>query len=170
MNAQNVTASAIELTTLPPGRVRVRLDDFGKLRLDLGGRHYADVQPLRTHPISAPGRWVALQDADGEEIGMIEDLAELEPETRRVLETELDLRYFTTKVLRIHDVQSRYGVTSWDLETDRGRRTIHVADRGDIRPLRSGHVLLVDMYGMRFDVPRMSALDPQSRLKLEEQL
>ena len=167
----NESTSGMDLNVLDPETLRIRRDDFGNPCLQTADRTWENVRPVRTHPLTAPERFIAfLAEGGREEIGMLEDAAALEAESRNALEAELELEYFQARVLAIHHVDSRYGVTTWDLETDRGRRTAQLKDRGDLRPLPGGRVILTDMHGVRFDVPDMDALDEKSRRLLEEQM
>jgi hypothetical protein len=113
---------------------------------------------------------IAILDKDREELAMIEDPESLDPDSRRVLSEELALRYFTARVISIPGVKSRHGLATWELTTDRGRRTAYIKDRGDLRWLPGGHVILTDVGGVRYDVPDISLLDERSRALLEEQL
>ena len=159
-----------ELVLLDPERVRISRDDFGDLRLDMGDRTFEKIKPVRTHPLTQPERFIAFLDACGQDIGIVEAAAALDPDSRRVLAEELKLCYFSARVRRIHSEEARYGVTTWDLETDRGRRTAYIRDRGDIRPLPGGRVILTDTHGVRFDIPEINALDQKSFRLLEEQI
>jgi hypothetical protein len=53
-------------------------------------------------------------------------------------------------------------VTTWDLDTDRGSRTIYLKDRGDIRRMSDRRIILIDMHGIRFDIPDTRKLDATS--------
>lgn len=148
---------------LDPALATFTLDPFGQLCLTLGGVTHAPVRPLRALPLSAPHRWIFLLNEEDREIGILADTAGLAEESRAILEAELDLAYFATRVTRIVNVRSRHGVTTWDLETARGPKTIHVKDRGDIRHLPGGHILFADVHGMTYEIPDVAQLDPRSR-------
>ena len=167
----NESTPGMDLHVLDPETLRIRLDDFGNLCLQTADRTWENVRPVRTHPLTAPDRFIAFVGEDGkEELGLLKDSAALDDVSRRALEAELELEYFQARVLDIIHVQSRFGVTTWELKTDRGRRTAQVKDRGDIRSLPGGRVVLTDVYGVKFDIPDMDALDEKSRRLLEEQL
>lgn len=147
--------------------VRVSRDSFGRLRLEARGTFYEDVRVARAFPISAPDRNIAFQDAQGKQIGMVADMRRLDRESRRLLQEELEMMYFSTRILQVLHVVSRRGVTTWRLVTDRGPCTIYVKDRSDIRTLPDGRVLITDMHGIRYEIPNPEELDEESRRFLE---
>ena len=152
-----------ETPFLDPAAVTLAADPFGKLCLTLNGITHAGVRPLRALPLNAPRRWIFLLDAEDKEIGILPDTAGLAGDSLAALEAELDLAYFVTRITRIVGVRARHGVTTWNLETERGAKTIHVKDRGDIRHLPAGHILFADVYGMKYEIPDIAQLDQRSR-------
>jgi hypothetical protein len=67
-------------------------------------------------------------------------------------------------------VEARNGLITWDLETDRGPRKVHVRDRQHIRPLPDGRTMLTDIHESRYEVPPAAELDEASRHWLEIEL
>ena len=166
MDVSNNTTAG-NLSVLDPTQLRVTRDDFGKLHLAVGNITYEDVHPVRCYPLFAPHRHIALFDADDQEIGLIEDLNDIKPQYGKILTEEMELRYLVTPIRAIRAVQSRHGVTTWQLETSRGFRSVHLKDRSDIRRLPGRRVLLTDVHGMRFEISDTNKLDPRSLALLE---
>ena len=77
-------------------------DAWGRLILiDDEGRRFVGVEPVRAFPISEPGSWISICNAEGREILSVESLADLSAPVRQVLEEELALREFVPIVQRI---------------------------------------------------------------------
>tara|TARA_B100000809_G_C15118098_1_gene523195 strand:+ start:1809 stop:2297 length:489 start_codon:yes stop_codon:yes gene_type:complete len=148
---------------LIPDAVRLRRLADGKLELKVHSDVFCDVAIRRTFPVTDPENYIVLLDSRGAEIGIVKTPSMLRTETRDVLEDELERYYFTTRVQAIQAVTSRHGVTTWELETDRGPRTICLKDRGAIRRMSDRRIILIDMYGIRFDIPDTRKLDPTSQ-------
>lgn len=160
--------SSTEFRQLTPDSVELSRDPHNRLRLSLtDGDTFDEVKPVRAFPLTSPSTCVFLLDSEGDEIGLIEDIDQLPEDSRDTLNEELSLEYFMTRVVSINSVKSRHGVTTWDLETDRGRRTIHVKDRNDIRKLSARRVMFTDVEGMRFEVPDAEKLDDRSQALLD---
>jgi hypothetical protein len=158
-----------DLQFLNPGVVRARRNERGKLVVTLGcGVDTIEgVRPLRAFPLSAPDQQIVLLDPDDHELGVIREMSALDPETREAIEAELEIAYLVTRVVGIHSVLSRFGITTWDLETDRGRRTAHVKERSDIRPMPDGRIVVTDVDGVKYEIPPVEELDERSRTWLE---
>ena len=160
-------ASDSDVRILAPDRITIARDRFGQLSLSVGDACHDGVRPACCRPIADPARHVALFDVEDREIGLIEDIREIDPQSRRVLEEELELRYLVTRIRAVRSIKSRHGVATWDLDTDRGPRVAHVKDRGDIRRLGGGRVIVTDVHGMRFEISDAAALDDRSLALLD---
>jgi hypothetical protein len=154
---------------LDPKGVRARRNERGKLVVTLTrtpgeeAETVEAVRPIRAFPLSAPDRHIVLLDPDDNELGVIRELQALDRKSREAIEAELEIAYLVTRVQVIHSVRSRFGVTSWELETDRGRRTAHIKERTDIRPLPDGRIMLTDVDGVKYEIPPVEELDERSR-------
>jgi hypothetical protein len=152
-----------EIHLLEPARIQLDRDEHDRLRLRLDGVVYEKVKPVRCFTHTLPEQYVSLSDAEGKEIGLIEDLNALPPAARQLLQEELEKCYFVPEIVRIRQLTSRYGVTSWRVETDRGPRDFQVRSRDDVRRLPRGLILITDIDGNRFRISSRSRLDPRSQ-------
>ena len=151
--------------------IKVWRDTFNKLHLELeDGTSCNDVRVVSTFPLTAPHTCVVVEDAEGREIGTIGSLDKLDKASRSIIEEELALEHYVSAVLAIHDVKSTHGMSTWDFQTDRGRRTVHVKERSDIRVLPGGRVLFTDAHGMRYEIPGGASLDERSRALLDSEM
>lgn len=132
------------------------------------GQTHAGVVPVRMFPFSDPRRWIALLDAQRREVATIEDLAEIPPEMRQLIEEELRQREFLPQILRIKHVSSDTEPCDWLVETDRGETTFVLKSEDDIRRLAPYHYLVADALGMRYVVPDTRQLDAYSRRVMDE--
>ena len=141
---------------------------FDRLQLKLDGTEACQaVKPVRPFPLTAPDTCVFLMDTEGQEIGMIENTRDLDDHSRSALNDELSVEYFMTQIVSIRDVKSRHGVTTWQLETERGSRTIHVKDRTDIRKFARRRLVFTDIDGMKYEIADAEKLDERSQACLE---
>jgi len=156
----------------PPSRgFGLSHDAWGRLILiDDEGRRFVGVEPVRAFPISEPGSWISICDAEGREILSVESLADLPAPTRQVLEEELALREFVPIVQRIVRVSGSAAPSEWTVETDRGPTRFTLDSEDDIRRLGAHRVLITDAKRLRYHVPDTRALDPGSRRVLERYL
>ena len=160
-----------EMETIDPGKIKLHLDGFQDLgvRFD-DGMEYSKVRAVKTFPLSAAMHFIALKDEEGKEIGIIEDLGELDSESREALKIELEKSYFMPDIIRINDIDDDFGVPKWDVETDKGHRTFELRTRRDARMMGRGRVLIKDIDGNRYEITDYRKLDPRSRDLLEEEV
>jgi hypothetical protein len=135
------------------------------LRLTLeDDRCYLKVTVVRVFPLSRPQRPLSVRDGANKEVGILVDAAELDAESRRLVQEELDRRYLTPSIHRIVAVKERFGTVEWSVETDRGpwKFTMRNPRENVVQP-SPGRYLLTDVDGNRFDVLDLSALDAPSQ-------
>ena len=137
--------------------------------IDEDGRRFVGVEPIRVFPISAPQQWISICDAEGRELVCLEDLSQLQPQVRELLEEELARREFVPAITRIQRVTGT-DPSQWDVETDRGSTKFLLKSDDDIRKLSASDVLIVDAYGIRYLVRDFRRLDSHSRRLLERYL
>ncbi len=161
-----------ELTVLDRATVRLFRDQFDDLNLDLnGGEIHARVRLVRTFPISEAARFLIIKNREGAELGIIRDVAELDAASRKVLEEELEMNYFTAEITHVKRIAGRFHVPEWDVMTDRGPRVFEIrSSKRDIRQLGGGRVLIIDADGNRYEIPDYRKLDPVSRALIETQV
>ncbi|MCC6443272.1 MAG: DUF1854 domain-containing protein [Armatimonadetes bacterium] len=168
--AQKSTEDTFEPHYFDAKALRLSRDSFGKLHLTVNDERHEGVRPARLFPISLPDKEIAFQNAEGKEIGILKEVKALDGASRGCLEDELALIYFTPIITGIKVVNARFGVTSWEVDTDHGPRTIHVKDRSDIRRLPGRRVILIDVYGLKHEIPDYNRLDDRSRSLLEAEI
>lgn len=160
-----------EVHLLEPDRVRLSVDAFGDLCLELDGDgDQRTVRPALAFPLTAPVDFVVLGDDEGE-IGAIRKLEELDDASRRVLEAALEEAYFVPVITRVEAIQVEFRIPRWEVETDRGVRSFEISSmRSDIRQLGNGRILIRDADGNRYEIPDRHKLDAASRALVDAQL
>jgi hypothetical protein len=152
------------LNVLDTRHVMVRRDAFNRLQLTLAdGTCLNDVRAVRAFPLTSSQSCVIVQDNTGAEIGLIEDLHTLDRASRKALEAALTEAYFPTKITAVLAVRAKHGFTSWVFDTDRGRCTVYVRDRSDIRWFAAGRLMFTDVNGMKYEIARVDDLDERSQ-------
>ena len=158
-----------ELTLLDPAHLQLYRNDLEEVYLRRDGE--APVGPLtvqRAFPITCADDFISLKQAD-DEIGIIRRLAELDDASRAVVEEELEWTYFAATITAVRNVEVRFHIPHWDVETDRGPRVFELrSSRRDIRILPGGRVLIRDADGNRYEIPDVRRLDPASTAVIED--
>lgn len=153
---------------MSPEGWRLERHDHGRLDfVDAQGIRHHDVDVLRAFPVTAPKGPVAIIGVDGGELAWVEALADQPLELRSLLERELAQREFLPVIDCIEAV-SDSEPSEWTVVTDRGRHRFKVAHADDIARQPDGGVFITDTFGMRYRIPRESALDATSRRLLDK--
>ena len=150
-----VDPTAIRLFREPAWRLRMTIE---------GDRSYTRVKVVRAAPLSEPDRYICFLDVKDEAICMIKDLEELRPENHEIVREELDMRYLTAYVSRVTHLRNEYGVSYWEVETDRGRREFvakNVAENAQW--LGDRRLFILDVDGNRFEFSDLRKLDKKSQ-------
>ena len=148
-----------------PAAIRIFREPAWRLRMTIeGDRSYTRVKIVRAAPLSEPDRYICFLDVKDEAICMVKDLDELAEENHQIVLEELDMRYLTAYVSRVNNLRNEYGVSYWDVETDRGRREFvakKVAENAQW--LGEARQFILDVDGNRFEFRDLRQLDKKSQ-------
>ena len=144
--------------------VRIFKEPEWKLRLTIDGdRSYLKVKAVRAAPLSHPDGPICFLDAKDEMIFMVSNIEEIQEESRPFVLEELRTRYLTARVEKVYSVQADYGISYWDVQTDRGRREFVARDVAEHAQWLGEHRLVViDVDGNRFELPDLREFDKKS--------
>lgn len=135
---------------------------------DDGRRDYGRVVLHRAFPFDNPTRIISVQDEEGNEIGIIRDLADFDENTRAELELVLDKKYFIPEIKKIISAKDRFGFLYCKCETDCGICEFVIRNPYS-NIIHSGEksVFIIDIDGNRYAISDVSALDKKSYRKIE---
>lgn len=132
------------------------------------------VVPVRAFPISSPDEFISIREPDtrmggrGAELGMIRRLSDFPEEVSGMITSELDRRYFTPSIQKIHSFSEKFGYCYWDVTTSAGRiEFIMTNPSSSIRTLEDGRVFMYDIDGNCFTIDDPTKLDKASYKKVE---
>ena len=124
-----------------------------------GDRSWREVRVARAFPFSDPDRYIGLRDGDDKDIGILTTLDGLDRDSRRIVEEELERRYFTPTIQKVLSVSEAFGVVTWEVETDRGPRRFLVRNlRDSTFPLGPNRLMMTDTDGNRYEFPDVRAV------------
>ena len=132
------------------------------------GRKFENLEPRRLFPLSGLEKYITLLDEEGVEQAIIRDLRTLPAQERKTIEDCLREYYLIPKVTKITDSREKYGVVTLEVETDRGNAVIEIRNLlYGMKLLYGSRVLLRDGSDNRYEIPDLTALDKQSRQKID---
>ncbi len=143
----------------------------GFVSLDVDGEHYSRVRVVRSFPFTDPEHYISIRmpDEKSKEIGMILDLnKDVTEETREMLVEQMNLRYFTPIITKIHDIKDEYGHAYFDVETNQGPcKFVIYMNSSSVINLTDVRLLITDLDGNRFEIPDYTKLSAGELKKLD---
>ena len=129
---------------------------------------YERVNLFRAFPFSDPDRYISVREADtkAREIGIIQELSVFDEQMQEVLREQMNLRYFTPKIMRVYDLKVEQGYAYWDVLTDRGPCKFTM-NSGSIPHIADGRLLIVDVDSNRFEIEDFNKLPHKDVKKLD---
>ena len=132
----------------------------------LAGERACPVWVRRCFPWTEPGRFVSLRDREEEEVALLADLAELDPDSRRALEAALAEAGFVLEVEGVDAIEDEIEIRVFQVRTRQGPRRFQTLRDEWPRPMPGGGILLRDVAGDLYLVRDPAALDRKSRDRL----
>ena len=153
-----------------PEDVKVWEDEFRRLHLKVGDREFVDLRVVRVFPISSMADHVSFLDSIGKEVALLAHPHGLDKASRHALEKAFDRMYYVPKIVRVLSVAETFGLSRWEVMTDRGYAAFEITDREGIRKLPDGRYLIHDADGNRYEIEDLAKLDAQSQGMLQSEL
>ena len=146
--------------------------EVGTARLEIWKEAcYLRVVVRRLMPLSNPDGYISLAADEDSEIGILVNPSELAPESLKILQEELDKRYFTPTIQKIYRVKEQFGIHEWEVETARGRITFSVRGLNqNIKQVPPARLFVTDVRGNRYDIPDYRELDAESYHQIQRHL
>jgi hypothetical protein len=143
---------AAKVRYLGPGDFEI-FEEGGVCRLTLPDEcSYIRVYAFLCFPLSHPDEYISLRDGE-DEIGIVRDLNEFDHATQTMVRELLARRYFVPRVLKILSAKERYGGMTWQVDTDRGIKTVITKSLHEALHENSpGRYFITDTDGNRFEV------------------
>ena len=124
------------------------------------------VRVVRCFPWSSPARFLSLRDEEDEEVALVPNPGDLDPESRIALEEAMVEAGFVLEVLGIESVEEDYEIRCWNVRTAQGRRSFQTPLDEWPRLAPGGGLLIEDVAGDLFWIPSPERLDDASRREL----
>jgi hypothetical protein len=131
------------------------------------GPSFVGCTVVRAFALSAPHEHIAIVNAQGQEVGFIENLNALPGPLQLAVQTALTERELKPQILQIHSVSTFSTPSEWAIKTDRGLFTLKLDNEEAIRRLNGHELLITDAQGLPFSIPDKRLLDRRSRQLLE---
>lgn len=145
--------------------------EAGFLLLEKAGEKMGRVKLRRCYPYTEPSEYIAVCDLEDNELGILRDLALLDPQSQESTEKELAARYFCPALTEIKSVKEKMGHFYFEVMIGSTKKNFTVRNiTNNVRLTGDDTVLIFDMDGNRFVIPQFSKIPSKSRKLLEPYL
>ena len=114
-------------------------------------------------PWSEPDRHLSLRDNEDNEIALVRDPSDLDPESRDALERAVAEAGFVLEVTRVVSIEEEVEIRQWVVETRQGGRSFQTHLDDWPRALPSGGLLIRDVGGDLYRLVAPDEMDRKSR-------
>ncbi len=121
------------------------------------------VRPVRCFPWSQPGRFISLRDREDEEVALVRDIGDLPYTGQRALGTALLEAGFVLVIGAVLDVEEEIEIRTFRVRTLQGERSFQTLRDEWPREMPGGGILIRDVAGDLYLVPKPADLDARSR-------
>ncbi|MBD2869937.1 DUF1854 domain-containing protein [Paenibacillus arenilitoris] len=158
-----------EIAIADPEEVIFSRGQGGVFQGVVGGKPYEELIVYRAFPFLYTTQFISIRDAKGEELCIIRDIAELDDESLKEIERELQFRYFLPRVTRVDSVKQKSDLWLWELQTNLGATRIAMRNLHEHMQFPGGNrIILTDINGKRCEITDWQALDGHSRKQLTD--
>lgn len=141
---------------------------FAALRFK--GEDFGRVNVIRAFPFTCPFEFLSIRKNEGknEEIGIIEKLEVFDQATVKLIEKQLEIRYFMPEILKIYSIKEEYGHTYWSVLTDKGECRFSSSSGSSGAVLQLGdRIIIKDSSENRYEIKDVTTLSVKEMKKLE---
>jgi ATP-binding cassette, subfamily C, bacterial len=132
-----------------------------------GSKHAKRLIPKRPFPVSNPS-FIIFYAGKDKDLFAIEDYTKLEENSRKILESALEVNNFNPKVIGIDGIKITGDGLVWTLRTDRGTLKYTTKNRSDIA-YRGDYVILIDEFNTPLKI-KLGDLDQRSASILDKSI
>lgn len=125
------------------------------------------VELHRLFPRSGSNKYIVILNSEGEQLAIIRNIENLDPDSRTIVEKVLEEYYMIPRIIKFISMTEKFKIWMWTAETDRGVITFEIRNHiASIKPLYDGRVLIKDANDNRYEIPDYRQLDKESQKML----
>lgn len=122
----------------------------------------------RVFPHDLLDEFISVCDDNQNELGIIRTLSDFDEKAQGIIRNELEKKYFAAKILKILNVEERFGNSTWTVETPNGMRVMSLKDTfKSIIHIGDDRAIVIDEDANRYEIESLSSLDKASFRRIE---
>ena len=163
--------TGLNISYLPPDKTNFYFNENGFLIAEINGENIGRVKLIRTYPYTLLDEYICVHTLDDNEVGIIRDLKALSESSLEATRKELENRYYCPTVTAVKTIKERMGHFYFETLIDGKEKNFTVKDlTKNLRFSGEDTLLIFDVDGNRYIIPRYEKIEPKSRRILEPYL
>ena len=163
--------SVMDIGILDPSAIEFYRNPQGFLAMKKGEEDFKRVKLSRVLPFAEPEKYITVCDMDGNELGIIRDLAELDKAQHELALEDLSARYYCPEVTLIKSIKEKMGYFYFDVAFGSFKKIFAVKDISrSIKQIDDKCIVITDVDGSRYLIPDVWKIDSKSRRRIEPYL
>ena len=165
IDTQNIDSSDTIFEPDDNGKIKIVRGNDSRIRVICDNREIP-VNIYCCFPWSAPGDYISLRDDDEEEVAFVSHLADIDEESRNILESALEKSGFVMEITSIKKIDEDFEIRNWLVTTRQGLRKFQT--KLDEWPYEApgGGLLIKDLAGDLYYISDSIELDKSSQKQL----
>ena len=164
-----------EVRYLDPKTTKFEHTAGGFISMRIGDdEFYARVNLHRSFPFSRDREYISvrfttysgegvIKDTEIKEAGIIRNIDDFDPVNRKIIEDELNKRYFVPMIEKIKNIKDEFGYTYWEVTTNSGFKRFTAYDlNNNIVPIGQFRLIVIDVDGNRYEIPDYRTIDEKN--------
>ncbi|MCD8049890.1 MAG: DUF1854 domain-containing protein [Clostridia bacterium] len=150
---------AAEIRYIKPDEIKFYETEGGLPAAVLDGKDWGRICAYRLFPMQMKDKFISIRRmSEGHrdrntELGIIEDLAPFGEEARKIIDRELDRRYFVPEIVKVKNAKEEFGQTYWECVTSAGERSFTTNDMSSALTKTGEYsLILTDVDGSRYEI------------------
>ncbi|MBQ7897881.1 MAG: DUF1854 domain-containing protein [Clostridia bacterium] len=171
METKELTAiqQIAEINYITPENSSFKLTKNGFVVAKIGNAEdFSRVFLSRAFPHDLPDEFISVSDSEQNELGIIRSVGDFDDESAKIIKAELERKYFSAKILKIVNVEEKFGNSTWTVETPQGMRVMSLKDTfKSIIRIGEDRAVVIDEDANRYEIESLSKLDKASFRRIE---
>jgi Domain of unknown function (DUF1854). len=151
--------NAAKIHYLTGSNAKFRKTEGNMLSVTADGETHPAVYVHCSFPHTNRTSYLSIRNIDNKEIGMIRSLGDFDEATAKLLEEQMQIRYFCPEITKVLSMKEEFGYSYWEAETTAGVCRFTVRNGGaNAKLVTAVRLVISDVNGNRFVIPDIGKL------------
>lgn len=159
---------SVDIIYVTPDNATFEVTPGRMMNVTVNGEEHQNVFLHCSFPHTDRSIYISIRTGENKEIGMIKSLDQFPDDVVRLLEEQINIRYFAPEILEVVKITEEFGYSYWETETTSGycRFTVR-SGGGNLKFVTETRLLILDVDGNRFIIPDIDQLSSKEYRMVE---